>query len=48
MARNVSIGSTTSRKKIQQHLRDFKFKTLFVEDLGWNILKEPPLVTGCA
>ena len=43
MARNVIVSSAISRKKIQQHLRDFNFKTLFVEDLGWDILREPPL-----
>lgn len=44
MARNVIVGSTTNRKKIQQHLRNFTLKTLFVEELGWDVLREPPLV----
>jgi hypothetical protein len=36
--------SRTSRPHIQQHLQSFHFKALFVEELGWEILKEPPLV----
>jgi len=44
MATNTRAGSTTNRQKIRQCLRDFNFKTLFVEELGWDILNEHPLV----
>src|SRR6266702_509061 len=44
MATNTTASSITNRQKIQQHLRDFNFKTLFVEELGWDILGEPPLM----
>src|SRR6266567_911031 len=44
MATNITAGSTTNRQKIRQCLRDFNFKTLFVEELGWDILGEHPLV----
>src|SRR5690242_16124594 len=43
MAANRTPDMTTTREKIQQHLRDCTFKELFVEELGWNILHEPPL-----
>jgi hypothetical protein len=43
MVTDTTSGSTTNRQKVQQHLRDFNFKTLFVEELGWDILNEPPL-----
>src|SRR6202035_4815837 len=43
MPTNVTSGSITNRRKIQHHLRNFNFKALFVEELGWSILKEPPL-----
>ena len=33
----------TNRQKIQQQLRDFNFKALFVDELGWDILGEHPL-----
>jgi hypothetical protein len=44
MATNTTAGSTTNRQKIRQCLRDFNFKMLFVEELGWDILNEHPLV----
>jgi Eco57I restriction-modification methylase len=44
MATNTTAGSTTNRQKIRQCLRDFNFKTLFVEELGWDILNERPLM----
>src|SRR6266567_3292719 len=44
MATNTTAGSTTNRQKIRQCLRTFDFKTLFVEELGWNILNEHPLL----
>src|SRR5260221_2751716 len=43
MAANMTMGITTNRQKIQQHLRDFNFKAFFVEELGWDILGEHPL-----
>jgi len=36
MATNTKAGSTTNRQKIRQYLRDFNFKALFVEELGWG------------
>ncbi len=44
MATNMRVGSTTNRQKIRQCLRDFNFKALFVEELGWDILNERPLL----
>jgi hypothetical protein len=44
MATNIIVGSTTNREKIRQCIRDFNFKKLFVEELGWDILGEHPLV----
>src|SRR5260370_29706141 len=44
MATNTIAGSTTNRQKIRQCLRDFNFKALFVEELGWDILNEHPLL----
>jgi hypothetical protein len=43
MVKNITSGGTTNRQKIRQCLRDFNFKALFVEELGWNILNEHPL-----
>src|SRR5260370_14088570 len=43
MASNTTTGITTNRQRIQQHLRGFNFKTLFVEELGWDILSEHAL-----
>ena len=44
MATNTTTGITTNRQRIRQYLRDFNFKTLFVEELGWDILNERPLM----
>src|SRR5262245_48724408 len=44
MATNTTAGSRANRQKIRQCLRDFNFKELFVEELGWDILNEHPLV----
>jgi hypothetical protein len=45
MAIRVTNGSDiTHRQKIQHYLRAFNFKELFVEELGWDILREPPLI----
>ncbi len=43
MVTNISSKSVIYRRKVQQHLRNFDFKTLFVSELGWNILKESPI-----
>jgi hypothetical protein len=44
MAANTTTGITTNRQRIRQRLRAFNFKALFVEELGWNILNEHPLM----
>src|SRR5437667_7071667 len=44
MLTNTTAGSTTNRQKIRQCLRDFNFKALFVEELGWDNLNEHPLL----
>jgi Eco57I restriction-modification methylase len=44
MTANMTTGMMGNRRKIQQHLRAFHFKALFVEELGWDILGERPLV----
>jgi|GEM_PF-1551898 len=44
MVTNTTTGSTTNRQKIRLCLRDFNFKALFVEELGWDILNEHPLI----
>src|SRR5260221_1173541 len=44
MAANTTTGIMTNRQRIQQHLRAFNFKALFVEELGWDILNEHPLM----
>jgi len=44
MATNTTAGSTTNWQKIRQCLHDFNFKMLFVEELGWDILGEHPLL----
>ena len=44
MAANTTTGITTNRQRIQQHLRAFNFKALFVEELGWDILNEHPFM----
>jgi len=43
MVTNISSKSAIYRRKVQQYLRDFDFKALFVNELGWNVLKESPL-----
>ena len=43
MVKNTTSGGTTNRQKIRQCLREFNFKALFVEELGWDILNERPL-----
>src|SRR5260370_34038304 len=44
MATNMTAGSAANRQQIRQRLRDFNFKALFVEELGWDILDEHALV----
>jgi len=44
MAANTTTGITANRQRIRQHLRAFNFKALFVEELGWDILNEHPLM----
>ena len=34
---------TTNRQHIRQNIQDFNFKQLFVNELGWDHLNEPPL-----
>src|SRR5947209_8409033 len=34
---------TTNRQHIQQYIRNFDFKRLFVDELGWDNLHEQPL-----
>jgi hypothetical protein len=36
--------NTSDIQRIQRYLKTFDFKTLFVEELGWDILKESPLI----
>jgi hypothetical protein len=36
-----------NRQQIQQDIQDFKFKQLFVNELGWDHLNEPPLTIPC-
>ncbi|HEY1349241.1 MAG TPA: DNA methyltransferase [Ktedonobacteraceae bacterium] len=43
MTTSITTGSRTHRQKIQQHVQNFRFKALFVEELGWDILKASPL-----
>jgi hypothetical protein len=31
------------RQRIQQYLKAFDFRTLFIEELGWDNLREAPL-----
>ena len=35
---------TTTRQKIQRCLQTFDFEKLFIDVLGWDYLKEPPLI----
>ncbi len=37
----------TNRQQIQQYIRDFNFQQLFVHELGWDHLNEPPLTIPC-
>ncbi len=37
------MPSLPSRQHVQQYLRAFDFKALFIEELGWNNLREAPL-----
>src|SRR5579872_6340555 len=39
----MAISTTTTRQKIQRYLQAFDFAKLFVDALGWDYLKEPPL-----
>lgn len=39
----MAISTTTTRQKIQRYLQTFDFEKLFVDVLGWDYLKEPPL-----
>jgi hypothetical protein len=38
---------TPDKQRIQYYLKAFDFKNLFVEELGWDYLKEPPLTLSC-
>ena len=38
---------TTNRQHIRQNIQDFNFKQLFVNELGWDHLNEPPLTIPC-
>ena len=38
---------TTNRQHIRQNIQDFNFKQLFVNELGWDHLNEPPLSIPC-
>src|SRR6266436_8779890 len=33
----------TNRQRVQQYIRDFDFKRLFVDELGWDNLHDQPL-----
>ncbi|HZT99997.1 MAG TPA: DNA methyltransferase, partial [Ktedonobacteraceae bacterium] len=35
---------TPDKQRIQRYLKAFDFKPLFVDELGWDYLKEPPLI----
>ena len=39
----MTIGMATTRQKIQRCLQTFDFAKLFIDVLGWDYLKEPPL-----
>jgi len=41
----MATSMTTTRQQIQHYLQAFDFKNLFVEVLGWDNLKESPLIT---
>ncbi len=36
-----------NRQQIQRHIQDFNFRKLFVNELGWDHLNEPPLTVLC-
>ena len=38
---------TTNRQHIRQNIQNFNFKQLFVNELGWDHLNEPPLSIPC-
>src|SRR5579859_2744776 len=40
----MAIHPMTTRQKIQRYLQTFDFEKLFVDVLGWDYLKEPPLI----
>src|ERR1700722_14935771 len=40
----MSIHTITTRQKIQRYLLTYDFEKLFVDVLGWDYLKEPPLI----
>src|ERR1700736_483482 len=44
MATSMTTGSSANRQSIQRCLRAFDVKTLLVEKLGWELLKQHPLV----
>ena len=37
------LSMTPDRRRIQQYLKAFDFRTLFIEELGWDTLREAPL-----
>ena len=37
----------SSKQRIQQYLITFHFTTLFVDELGWEYLREAPLLIMC-
>ena len=40
----MAIHTMTTRQKIQRCLQTFDFEKLFIDVLGWDYLKEPPLI----
>src|SRR2546428_9325543 len=38
---------TPDKQRIQRYLKAFDFQKLFVDELGWDYLKEPPLILAC-
>jgi hypothetical protein len=41
------LEMATNRQQVQQYIQDFNFKRLFVNELGWDHLNEPPLTVPC-
>jgi hypothetical protein len=41
------LEMATNRQQTQHHIQDFNFKQLFVNELGWDHLNEPPLAIPC-